>query len=175
MDEKLFGLDIIDSISTGRPNLGKKMEVATYRLLQYNLSAVLEERFGATQTRALFQETGRRAGMDYCRRFLDTTQSAESFISQLRQQMIQDGMCILQVEKCDFTTMHLVFTLAEDLDCSGLSPVAELTVCNYDEGFIAGILEQYTGRKFNVQEIDCWGSGQRVCRFDIHCQGEPNV
>jgi predicted hydrocarbon binding protein len=38
-------------------------------------------------------------------------------------------------------------------------------VCTYDEGFIAGILERYTGKPFNVKEIDCWASGGRICRF----------
>ena len=44
-------------------------------------------------------------------------------------------------------------------------PVTNETVCNYDEGFIAGILEAYTGKKYDVREVDCWASGDRVCRF----------
>jgi hypothetical protein len=40
-------------------------------------------------------------------------------------------------------------------------------VCTYDEGFIAGILECYTGKPFNVKEIDCWASGGRTCRFQV--------
>ncbi|MGL4282715.1 MAG: V4R domain-containing protein [Eubacterium aggregans] len=55
-------------------------------------------------------------------------------------------------------------TVAEDLDCSGLPPTDEV-VCNYDEGFIAGIMTVYTGRTYKVHEIDCWASGARVCRF----------
>jgi predicted hydrocarbon binding protein len=62
----------------------------------------------------------------------------------------------------------MVFTLTveEDLDCSGL-PMTEEVVCQYDEGFIAGIMETYTGRPFQAKEIDCWASGDRVCRFDV--------
>jgi predicted hydrocarbon binding protein len=57
-------------------------------------------------------------------------------------------------------------TVAEDLDCSGL-PCTNEVVCQYDEGFIAGVLEAYTGQAFNAKEIDCWASGDRVCRFDV--------
>ena len=39
------------------------------------------------------------------------------------------------------------------------------TVCNYDEGFIAGILSEYTEKNYKAQEIDCWATGERVCRF----------
>jgi hypothetical protein len=41
------------------------------------------------------------------------------------------------------------------------------TVCTYDEGFIAGLLGEYTGLPFVVKEVDCWCSGDRVCRFDV--------
>ncbi|MGO5051014.1 hypothetical protein ACTQ6A_00640 [Lachnospiraceae bacterium LCP25S3_G4] len=36
-----------------------------------------------------------------------------------------------------------ILTVGEDLDCSGL-PITGETVCNFDEGFLAGILKVYT-------------------------------
>ena len=62
--------------------------------------------------------------------------------------------------------MIFTLTVEEDLDCSGL-PLTDEVVCQYDEGFIAGIMETYTGQPFHVKEIDCWASGDRVCRFDV--------
>ncbi|MEA4934625.1 MAG: 4-vinyl reductase, partial [Lawsonibacter sp.] len=35
----------------------------------------------------------------------------------------------------------------------------------YDEGFLSGVLESYSGKKYEVREIDCWANGSRVCRF----------
>jgi predicted hydrocarbon binding protein len=58
-----------------------------------------------------------------------------------------------------------VITVEEDLDCSGL-PVSGEVVCNYDEGFLAGIAEAYNQKTFLVREVDCWASGDRVCRFE---------
>ena len=63
-----------------------------------------------------------------------------------------------------FQWQDFTLTVEEDLDCSGL-PVSGETVCDYDEGFIAGVLEAYTKKAFHVKEIDCWASGGRVCRF----------
>ena len=54
------------------------------------------------------------------------------------------------VEEADAKKLQFVLTVSEDLDCSGL-PIFGETVCDYDEGFIAGILEEYTGKKFNSE------------------------
>lgn len=61
---------------------------------------------------------------------------------------------------------ELVLTVSEDLDCSGL-PVFGETVCDYDEGFIAGIFEEYAGKKITAKEVDCWATGDRTCRFEV--------
>lgn len=59
---------------------------------------------------------------------------------------------------------EFISTIEEDPDCSGL-PASGETVCDYEEGFIAGILNTYTGETFDVKEIDCRASGGRVCGF----------
>ena len=60
---------------------------------------------------------------------------------------------------------EITLSVEQDLDCSGL-PITNENVCSYDEGFIAGILEAYTGKKYRVREVDCWASGARTCRFN---------
>jgi predicted hydrocarbon binding protein len=67
--------------------------------------------------------------------------------------------------KADLENMNFTLTVAEDLDCSGL-PASDETICTYDEGFISGLFSQYTGKSFDAEEVDCWCSGDRVCRFE---------
>ncbi len=71
---------------------------------------------------------------------------------------------ILRIESADLANLQFTLTMSEDLDCSGL-PLCGETVCDYDEGFIAGIFQQYTGLEFQVKEVDCWATGDRTCRF----------
>ena len=71
---------------------------------------------------------------------------------------------ILRIEEADLEKMKFTLTVAEDLDCSGL-PASDETICTYDEGFISGLLSEYTGKNFSAKEVDCWCSGDRVCRF----------
>ena len=71
---------------------------------------------------------------------------------------------VLRIEEVDEESGRIILTVAEDADCSGL-PVLGETVCNYDEGFIAGILSTYSGKLYTAVEVDCWATGDRVCRF----------
>jgi len=69
------------------------------------------------------------------------------------------------VENAAEDNSHFILTVEEDLDCSGLPDTSDV-VCVYDEGFIQGILESFSGNGFNVKEIDCWCTGARTCRFE---------
>ncbi|WP_313182470.1 4-vinyl reductase [Lacrimispora sp.] len=81
---------------------------------------------------------------------------------------------ILRIEKFDPRTGDVVLTVGEDLDCSGL-PVTGDQVCNYDEGFLSGVLKEYTGKDYLVKEVDCWASGARICRFEANVDQQAKV
>ncbi len=153
-------------ISEGRPNLGESTSVAVYRLMQYTLRAVLEKEYGDEKTKSLLVQAGRLAGREFCRNMLDTSLPPNQFLAQLQQVLLSLSIGILKVEESDFESLKFVVTVSEDLDCSGL-PLKGTTVCDYDEGMLEGVFEEYTGRKFAAQEIDCWTTGERVCRFVV--------
>jgi predicted hydrocarbon binding protein len=97
---------------------------------------------------------------------LDVRLGLNAFVAQLQKVLRDNRMGILRIERMDPERLDFVLTIAEDLDCSGLGFKNE-TVCEYDEGFLAGIFDTYTGRRFQVREVDCWASGDRVCRFVV--------
>ena len=70
------------------------------------------------------------------------------------------------MERFEENSGKLILTVSEDADCSGLPLLGE-AVCNYDEGFISGIMSTYMKRKYSAVEIDCWATGDRVCRFCV--------
>jgi uncharacterized protein len=161
-----FTWEDLGDIEKGRPNLGSQAPVLAYRLLQYTLRDVLVSEFGGeTASRALVK-AGRLAGRQFCENLLDRQLGFNEFISQLQRILKEQAIGILRVENADLENMRFTLTVAEDLDCSGL-PCTDDVVCQYDEGFIAGIMEAYTGKAFLAKEIDCWASGDRVCRFNV--------
>jgi len=88
-----------------------------------------------------------------------------TFVANLQKKLLEFKIGVLRMEAFDQDSGEIVLTVGQDLDCSGL-PVTDDTVCDYDEGFIAGILELYTGKPYKVREVDCWANGDRVCRFN---------
>jgi len=160
---KLLTWENID-VADGRRNLGGEMPVAVYRLMQYSILDELSERYSVEEARNIIRDSGRRAGLIFCDQLIDKSLQLNEFISELQRLLKEFKIGVLRVEKSDLAAGKYTVTVAEDLDCSGL-PLLGDTVCHYDEGFIAGILEAYTGTKFSVVEIDCWATGDRVCRF----------
>ena len=165
-DNYNFKWSDIGEIEIGRPNLGKNTSVSVYRLMQYTMRSVLNQEYGGVKAAELFYKSGYIAGKEFCRNLLDTKLEFYDFASQLQKILKELNIGILRVEKSDLENMNFTFTVAEDLDCSGL-PITDETVCDYDEGFIAGIFYQYTGKDFSVKEVDCWSTGDRICRFVI--------
>ena len=159
----------LGNIEEGRPNLGPAMPVLVYRLFQFTLRDVLIAEVGVEATNRIFWRAGLEAGKAFGANVLDSGLDFNAFIAQLQHKLKELNVGILRVERVDLAQLEFTLTVAEDLDCSGL-PLSEEVVCTYDEGFISGLLEQHTGRPFQVREIDCWASGGRTCRFHARAQ-----
>jgi len=159
--------DELGDIVSNRPNLGQMVPVSVYRLLQYSVRHVLVEQFDKEFSDTILFKAGKLVGEKFTRDLLDVNLNLPEFFSELKRVLQEQKIGILRIEKVDLENMEFLLTVAEDLDCSGL-PFIDMAVCNYDEGFIAGIMKVYTGKEFAVKEIDCWGTGDRVCRFLVN-------
>lgn len=164
-DENRFTWDSIGDVIDGRKNLGESMPVFVYRLFQFTIKDELSKRFGNEATVDIFRKAGELAGREFATHLLNLDLPFDEFVSHLRSVLEESKIGILRVEKFNPETGEAVLTVGEDLDCSGL-PITGETVCNYDEGFLAGVLKVYTKKDYVVTEVDCWATGSRVCRFE---------
>ena len=160
----IFTWEGLGNIKEGRGNLGEDMPVIVYRLLEYTMLHVLADEFGEEKANDLFRSAGFMAGEQLARNTLNLDVDFGEFVEQLQKTMRELKIAVLRIENFDADTGDLTLTAAEDLDCSGLPATGEM-VCQYDEGFISGLLYAYTGKKYTVREVDCWANGDRVCRF----------
>ena len=160
----VFSWDLLGDLELGRPNLGNTTRLEVYRLMQFCFRDVLEQRFGAEVADEVFYEAGKLAGTEFAAHLLSQPEELGDFVAELQRVLRELGIGILRVEKADPESGQFVVTVSEDLDCSGLPETGE-SICVYDEGFIAALLESYTGRRFVVKEVDCWCTGDRTCRF----------
>ncbi len=159
----VFSWENLGDIKKGREDLGEEMPVLVYRLMQYTMLDVLAREHGQVQANEYFRKAGFLAGSEFTN-LLDLTVGFNDFLANLQAALRELKIGILRIESYDTVSGEIILTIEQDLDCSGL-PVTNESVCSYDEGFLAGILERYTHQKYTVREIDCWASGARVCRF----------
>jgi predicted hydrocarbon binding protein len=159
-----FSWDLIGDIALGRPNLGHNTRVEVYRLMQFCFRDVVEKTYGTEAADMVFYEAGYLAGKHFYQNLIGSACTIDEFFrkTQLLLKELQIG--ILRVEEADMDQGRFVITVSEDLDCSGL-PDLDFEICTYDEGFIAALLESYSGKAFQVEEIDCWCTRDRTCRF----------
>ncbi len=172
-DENQFTWDSIGDVMDGRQNLGEEMPVFVYRLLQFTIKDVLAKRYGNEATVDIFRSAGELAGKEFANHLLDLSLPFNEFVAHLQKILEESKIGILRLERFDPATGEAVLTIGEDLDCSGL-PITGETVCNYDEGFLAGVLKVYTKRNYVVTEVDCWATGSRVCRFEAKVKDQPD-
>ena len=166
-DHSIFCWTDLGNIKEARGSLGEEMPVLVYRLMQYTLVDVLTKELGREKANYFMREAGYLAGTEFARNALNLKVDLNNFVANLHKTLIDLKVGILRIEAVNENTGEITLTVEEDLDCSGL-PITGESVCDYDEGFIAGILAAYSGKQYSVREIDCWASGARVCRF--HCK-----
>lgn len=165
-NECQFEWSMLGDIEQGRPNLGPMVHVSVYRLMQFTLRDILIRDFDVENADRIFFEAGKKAGQEYCKNILPQGDDLNGLFAELQRTLKEFGIGIFRVETADIEKSSFVITVSEDIDCSGISVCSE-QICTYDEGFIAGILLAYSGKDFLVKEVDCWGSGGRVCRFTV--------
>lgn len=153
------------NMDIARPSLGPTTRVEVYRLFQFCLRDILERNYGTEKADALFREAGVLAGKNFYDQFLCSATDVNSLVALIRDTFSALGIGIFRVEAADLNGLKFTFTVDEDLDCSGMPDTSDV-VCVYDEGFIQGILERFSGKPFKVREVDCWCTGARTCRFD---------
>ena len=151
--------DYLQYDAGSRDNLGEELPVMVYRLLEYSLKEELIGQFGKEKQIEIFRNAGRKAGEYFAKKMLNLDQMQELKIG------------VLRIDKLDEESGKIILNVSEDADCSGL-PILGETVCNYDEGFIGGILSMYSGKFYTAAEVDCWATGDRVCRFHANIEDE---
>jgi hypothetical protein len=160
-----FDWSMIGDIGEGRPNLGNTMDVSVYRLMQFTLRDVLIKNYNAQTADRIFYDAGKHAGKEFFKELITCKDDFNEFVVELQELLKNLKIGILRIEEADLEKLTFTLTVAEDLDCSGL-PASDETICTYDEGFISGLLSEFTGKNFSAKEVDCWCSGDRVCRFE---------
>lgn len=158
--EKLF-----DAIDVRETVLNPFTHVVMYRLFQQTLRFVMEKEMGVSKVDRLFRKAGWQAGFHFFKRFCGSPATVQELFRIVEERFREMGIGIFRVEFCDVEELFFSLTVSEDLDCSGY-PDTGKAICMYSEGLLQGLLEAFTGCPFKVHEVECWGTGAQMCRFN---------
>jgi predicted hydrocarbon binding protein len=159
-----FNWDLIGDIEEGRPNLGPQVDLDMYRLMQFTMRDTLEKRYGPDVTDEIFYAAGKLAGTEFYENHIKPVSSVDEFVVKTQQVLRDKRIGVLRLEEAILDEGRVTLTIDEDLDCSGL-PELDYETCVYDEGFVSALFESFTNNKWKAEEIDCWCTGARTCRF----------
>ena len=158
-----FDINIIGDLQKGRPTLGNTMPVAVYRLMLYSIRAELMDRFGKDEANCILYHSGELAGKTIYLNFMSNVKNESELYISIEKLFLGARIGKFKVKKSN-EKGELMFSMSEDLDCSGLAPDGE-TKCSIDEGIISGILSSYHKKPYITKEVGCWGTGEKSCFF----------
>ncbi len=160
-----LNMSYMGNLGAYRDEIGTDVPLAVYRMFQYAVRDALIDVYGEGEMIELFRLAGAMAGRTFAKETLDLTLPFDKFAAHLSESLKKSKIGMLEINSFDAANGKLTLSVYGDLDCSGISNIGK-TLCQYDEGFIAGILGLYTGKSYNVIEVACWGTGHNACIFE---------
>jgi predicted hydrocarbon binding protein len=134
-----------------RPQLGDDVGVVLYRLLRLVALEDIIGRGAAGTAYVAGRKLGNSLGIQRLEDFLELCSSLK--------------IGIIEVPVLTASKVHV--DVYECITCSGLQPVGR-TLCHFEGGLIAGVLETVTKQRARAKETTCIGGlGHDACGFDI--------
>jgi uncharacterized protein len=144
-------VEIGNALNVVRPQLGQDAGVALYRLLRLVALEDIIGRGAAGTAYIAGKKLGTSLGLTNLDAFLELCRTLK--IGIIKVPLVSQSRIKVDVYEC--------------VTCSGLSPVGR-TLCHFEGGLIAGVVESVMKKPAKAQEVTCIGGlGHDACGFDI--------
>lgn len=144
-------VDVGNALSILRPTLGDQAGIGLYRLLRL---VALEDIIGRGAAGTAYI-AGKKLGAGL------HLSSLEDFLALCTALKIG----IVKVPTLTASRAHV--DVYECVTCAGMAPVGR-TLCSFEGGLIAGVVESVLGKRTRAREVTCIGGlGHDACGFDL--------
>ena len=144
-------VDVSNALSILRPTLGDQAGIGLYRLLRL---VALEDIIGRGAAGTAYI-AGKKLGVSLGLHSLD------DFLALCTALKIG----VIKVPRLTENAAHV--DVYECVTCAGMKTVGR-TLCSFEGGMIAGVVETITGKRTRAREVTCIGGlGHDSCGFDI--------
>jgi len=153
-------LDVPGIFGYDRPTFGGTVPVSLYRAIRLlSFRELLGSRLASAMLNLAGQNVAEKLGVDGLK---DTMQAFGD---------LEIANTVVDEESAN--RVSLIAT--ECATCSGMPNIGE-AICSFEAGLLAGGLRNsFDGRRVTVVETNCWGMGDRICRWEAtaHPNGNP--
>lgn len=150
-DKSQFPLDVPRIFEYERPCLGGTVPVELYRAVRL---FAFREALGSRISASILGNSGRSFAK----------KMGVSGLGPLMEALLDLAVVKPSVESR--SDDKLVLTATECAACSGMPYMGE-AICHFETGFIRGALEEEFGGPPCAKEVNCWGLGDSICRWEI--------
>jgi len=136
-------------------NSAKITPVYVYYMMQYKRLDEISQINEFKLSNGFLPEAGFLAGVKYAKKILDLNIKFDNFINNLQKELQEIKIAHLCIEAYDSITGDITITIGHKFESCEV-PIKNNNVFIYDENFISGILETYTGFKYEIHKIGSW-------------------
>ena len=158
--------DTNDPVGTARPNLGATVPVALFRALRVNgMMHGLDAAIGDAST--LVYSAGRTVGTPIGK---DIAGQANGDLGAFLGGVVETGKAlgigVISLVPGTLTESGLTLRVDECVTCAGSEPIGR-KICHFEGGFIASVVEGFTGKPAIATETHCNANGDDACVFHV--------
>lgn len=159
------GVGISGNPIGARNKLGQQVPINVFRALRLEGMKEIAGR-GAN---AIIYRGGRNLGLnmgsDISARLSNPTDLSE-YLTAVVKTFEDLGIGIVSVADGSFDNGQVYLRVDECVTCAGIPNIGE-TVCHFEGGVVAGIVQHFTGSLVTAKEVQCWGMGDKICMFEV--------
>jgi len=156
--------NILENISkVKRDKLGSNIPIVIFRVFRHYSQIYAEDLLGKNASNLLFLNAGRELGKEIGKVLYE--EDLDQYLKNVSKFVETEKIGILKVvEKNDD---KLVVQLDECITCSGMDNIGQ-RICYFETGLVAGLVEQYLGRKVLAKETKCNANGEDTCEVTVY-------
>lgn len=152
---------IQDVSKSNRPVLGNDIPILIFRVFRHFSAGYMEEVLGRGAG-VVFQNAGRELGREAGAMLYNP--SADEYLKNVCQ-FVSDSKIGLLTPR-EVGADRLVVDLDECITCAGMTPIGK-RICQFEVGFVAGIVEVLTKKKPKAHESLCNMNNERCCQVTV--------
>ncbi len=145
-----------------RPELGDTVPLSVFRIFRQFSAQYSIEILGEKGVKTTFTYAGRMLGLDIGKELY--AEDLNEYLSGVKKYVYKAKIGILNLVESDDEKM--VFQLEECITCAGM-PNMGVSICHFEVGMVAGIVEFYLKKKVSASETKCNVNGDECCEVTV--------